>query len=189
MKWSSSSKILRIKSIISTNEGWEGSYTFIDVKPQFVENLLLEKLIGPGLTAQELNCHKPEWVLDELYAADVELAFGVLVAHVCSNEQLNQLTQSLDTTRLTLTGEYEQNSDTDTVAIIHGFSQYHRLDLKQATAELVLAQDGGIPLAMLAATPCLKSGPGMWSKDFNKVPAHRYWPPTPSFTVGITPAI
>ena len=121
--------------------------------------------------------------------------FGVLVAHVCSNEQLNQLTQSLDTTRLTLTGEYEQNSDTDTVAIIHGFSQYHRLDLKQVTAELVLAQDSGIPLAMkyhsgmLAATQCLKSGPGMWSKDFNKVPAHRYWPPTPSFTVGITPAI
>ena len=79
---------------------------------------------------------------------DVELAFGVLVAHVCSNERLNQLTQSLGTTRLALTGEYEQNSDTDTVAIIHGFSQYHRLDLKQTTAELVLAQDGGIPLAM-----------------------------------------
>ena len=72
------------------------------------------------------------------------------MAHVCSNEQLNQSTQSLDTTRLPLTGEYEQNSDTDTdtVAIIHGFSQYHRLDLKQVTAELVLAQDSGIPLAM-----------------------------------------
>ena len=86
--------------------------------------------------------------MDDLYAADIELVFSLLATHVCSNEQVNQSTQSLGTTSVTLTGEYDEDLDTEALSITHGFSKDHRPDLKQVIVELAVAQDGGIPLAM-----------------------------------------
>src|SRR5712664_529797 len=51
-----------------------------------------------------------------------------------------------DTTSFSLTGAYVPETDTQAIAITHGYSKDHRPDLKQAVLELMVAQDGGVPL-------------------------------------------
>ena len=52
----------------------------------------------------------------------------------------------LDTTSFSLTGDYVPESDEHAIAITHGYSKDHRPDLKQAVLELMVSQDGGVPL-------------------------------------------
>jgi transposase len=52
----------------------------------------------------------------------------------------------LDTTSFSLTGEYVPESDEHAIAIVRGYSKDHRPDLKQAVLELLVSQDGGVPL-------------------------------------------
>lgn len=56
--------------------------------------------------------------------------------------------QSLDTTSISLTGEYDSTLDEHCVQIKHGHSKDHRPDLKQVVVELMVSQDGGIPLLL-----------------------------------------
>lgn len=56
--------------------------------------------------------------------------------------------RSLDTTSISLTGEYNVDADEHTIEIKHGHSKDHRPDLKQVVHELMVSQDGGLPLMM-----------------------------------------
>jgi transposase len=47
---------------------------------------------------------------------------------------------------VSLTGEYVPESNQQAITITHGYSKDHRPDLKQAVLELMVSQDGGVPL-------------------------------------------
>src|SRR5207244_10033624 len=65
---------------------------------------------------------------------------------VCAHESIEQRFHHLDTTSFSLSGDYVTESDEHAIRITHGYSKDHRPDLKQAVLELLVSQDGGVPL-------------------------------------------
>lgn len=116
--------------------------------PQFFENLAVDSLIGPGVEAEDLNRFKLGRTLDALAAKGCESIFSILASHACEHSQINQSKRSLDTTSFSLTGQYDNEPDTEVIKVCRGYSKDHRPDLKQLVLELVVSQDGGIPLHM-----------------------------------------
>jgi len=45
-----------------------------------------------------------------------------------------------------MTGEYDQTMDEQAIRVTHGYSKDNPPDLKQVVQELMVSQDGGIPL-------------------------------------------
>jgi len=72
--------------------------------------------------------------------------FSELALDVCRQEAINQHLTHLDTTSFSLSGDYVPESDQQAVAITYGYSKDHRPDLKQAVLDLMVSQDGGMPL-------------------------------------------
>jgi transposase len=85
--------------------------------------------------------------LDEVNIYGCDLLFSEIALAVCGQEAIDQRFNHLDTTRFSLTGDYVPESDQQAIAITHGYSKDHRPDLKQAVLELMVSQDGGVPLA------------------------------------------
>lgn len=69
-----------------------------------------------------------------------------IALNVCRQEQVDTRFNSEDTTSFTLYGDYLARTDDDTIDIKRGYSKDHRPDLKQVMLEMMVSQDGGIPL-------------------------------------------
>lgn len=118
--------------------------------PQFFENKALELLISEAARPEHFNRHKIGRVLDALAAAGCEKIFNAVAFEACKREDVSMKFLHGDTTSYSLSGEYDSDSDTHEVTITHGHSKDHRPDLKQVVQELLVSQDGGIPLATKA---------------------------------------
>lgn len=114
--------------------------------PQFFANKPLDLLFRPGVKAEMFNRFKLGRTLDETYAYGCDLLFSELALSVCRQEGIDTRFNHLDTTSFSLTGDYLPDSDEHAIAIAHGYSKDHRPDLKQAILELMVSQDGGVPL-------------------------------------------
>lgn len=66
--------------------------------------------------------------------------------YACHLENIDRQYNSLDTTTFSVTGQYYEDSDEHAIQVTHGYSKDHRPDLKQVVQELMVTQDGGIPL-------------------------------------------
>ncbi|MBF0236027.1 MAG: IS1634 family transposase [Desulfamplus sp.] len=120
----------------------------IYLTPQFFENKPLELLFRPGVRAEHFNRFKLGRTLDTVHAYGCEALFGILAASVCRQEQVDCSFGCEDTTSFSTTGEHLPDEDVQAITITHGYSKDHRPDLKQVVLELMVSQDGGIPLLM-----------------------------------------
>ena len=118
----------------------------MSLTPQFFANKPLDLLFHEGVCAEMFNRFKLGRTLDEVYAYGCDLLFSALALGVCSQEGIDARFNHLDTTSFSLTGDYVPDSDEHAIAITHGYSKDHRPDLKQAVLELMVSQDGGVPL-------------------------------------------
>src|SRR6267143_1829544 len=118
----------------------------LSLTPQFFANTPLDLLFRQGVTAEMFNRFKLGRSLDEVHAYGCDLLFSEVAMAVCAHEGINQRFNHLDTTSFSLTGDYMPDSDEHAIAITHGYSKDHRPDLKQAVLELMVSQDGGVPL-------------------------------------------
>jgi transposase len=118
----------------------------LSLTPQFFANKPLDLLFREGVRAEMFNRFKLGRTLDEVYAYGCDLLFSELALAVCTQEGLDQRFNHLDTTSFSLSGDYIPDSDEQAITITHGYSKDHRPDLKQAVLELMVSQDGGIPL-------------------------------------------
>jgi transposase len=118
----------------------------LSLTPQFFANKPLDLLFRPGLDASMFNRFKLGRTLDEVNTYGGDLLFSETAIAVCQQEAIDQRFNHLDTTSFSLTGEYVPESDEHAIAITHGYSKDHRPDLKQAVLELMVSQDGGVPL-------------------------------------------
>jgi transposase len=118
----------------------------LSLTPQFFANKPLDLLFRPGVRADMFNRFKLGRSLDEVYSYGCDLLFSEIALAVCAQEGIEQRVNHLDTTSFSLTGEYVPDSDEHAIAITHGYSKDHRPDLKQAVLELMVSQDGGVPL-------------------------------------------
>lgn len=119
----------------------------LSLTPQFFANKPLDLLFRPGVEATMFNRFKLGRTLDEVDTYGCDLFFSEIALAVCQHEAIDQRFNHLDTTSFALTGEYVPESDEHAIAITHGYSKDHRPDLKQAVLELMVSQDGGVPLA------------------------------------------
>ena len=119
----------------------------LSLTPQFFANKPLDLLFRPGVEAAMFNRFKLGRTLDEVDTYGCDLFFSEIALAVCQQEAIDQRFNHLDTTSFALSGEYIPESDEQAIAITHGYSKDHRPDLKQAVLELMVSQDGGVPLA------------------------------------------
>lgn len=118
----------------------------LSLTPQFFTNKPLDLLFREGVHAGMFNRFKLGRTLDEVYAYGCDLLLSELALAVCAQEGIDDRFTHLDTTSFSLTGNYVPDSDEHAIVITHGYSKDHRPDLKQAILELLVSQDGGVPL-------------------------------------------
>lgn len=125
--------------------GFTGEALYLS--PHFFTNKALEKLFGrDDITATNFNADKLGATLDKLYDYGLEKIFFEIALHAARKENVDMKFQSLDTTSISLQGEYDNELDEQSIKVVRGFSKDKRPDLKQVVHELMVSQDGGIPL-------------------------------------------
>ncbi len=103
-----------------------------------------------GIDASHFNRHKLGRTLDQCYDFGCESLFSLVSHQACEIEDIDCQFKSLDTTSHSLTGEYadnEEECDEHAIKITYGHSKAQRPDLKQVVQEMIVSQDGGVPLA------------------------------------------
>src|SRR4030095_12419 len=118
----------------------------LTLTPQFFVNKPLDLLFREGVRAEMLNRFKLGRTLDEAHAYGCDLLFSELSLAVCAQERIDTRFHHLDTPSFFHTEDYVPDSDEHAIAITYGYSKDQRPDLKQAVLELMVSQDGGVPL-------------------------------------------
>jgi transposase len=118
----------------------------LTLPPQFFVNKPLDLLFREGVRAEMFNRFKLGRTLDEAHAYGCDLLLSELALAVCVQARIETRFNHVDTTSFSLTGDYVPDSDKHAMAITHGYAKDHRPDLKQAVLELLVSQDGGVPL-------------------------------------------
>jgi transposase len=115
---------------------------------QFFENKPVEKLLGEEIEARMLTDHTLGQTLDEIAAYGTSQLFGQVAFSVALEHDLLTSQNHLDTTSLSVQGQYESREDVGAIELTHGHSKDHRPDLKQAVLSLVVNGPSEIPLWM-----------------------------------------
>ena len=139
-----------VKAMVINGLGFANHTLYL--MPEFFEDKPVERLIGPGITAEDLNQNLFGRNLDLIHEIDVTQFFMRLSAHTVRQLKLPCLGTHIDTTSIHVDGKY--NSDRDAkegvVKITKGYSRDHRPDLNQVGLQLIVENQAGIPLVMQA---------------------------------------
>jgi transposase len=118
----------------------------VSLTPQFFANKPLDLLLREGLCAAMFNRFKLGRTLDEAYAYGCDLLFHELALAGCAQEGIDLRFIISTPPALRSAVRTFPDSDEQAITITHGYSRDHRPDLKQAVLELMVSQDGGVPL-------------------------------------------
>ncbi len=118
----------------------------LSLTPLFFKNCPLSLLFHEGVKADDFNRFKLGRVLDRCSDYGTELFFSEISSDVCYQEKVDTRFNNLDTTSFTVSGSYLSKAGEDIVEVTYGHSKAHRPDLKQVMLEMMISQDGGIPL-------------------------------------------
>jgi len=132
-----------IKAMILNGLGFVGQRLYLF--PEFYEKLPVERLLGEGVTASDLNDDALGRTLDSIYAYGPTELFNDVSLKVMSQLDLGVQRLHADTTSFSVQGNYEGPSGQNAIEITLGHSKDGRMDLKQFVLGLVTNQDG-IPL-------------------------------------------
>jgi transposase len=112
---------------------------------QFFDDKPVEHLLGPGLSAADLNDDCLGRTLDWLYAHDVTTLFAGLALRARRTFGVPVTQLHADTTSFAVSGDYqpvEGDLDAQAIAVTYGYSRDHREDLKQWMLALVTSGEG-----------------------------------------------
>jgi transposase len=127
----------------------------MSLTPQFFAQRPIGYLLGDEtLEADYFNHFKLGRTLDEVYRYGCSLLFAELSLSACTQEGIDMRFGHLDTTSMSFYGEYsageveitEESTAEVPVNVTYGYSRDHRPDLKQVLQELLVSQDGGVPM-------------------------------------------
>lgn len=116
------------------------------ITPRFFEDKPLEILIKEGIEASDLNDDKLGRTLDKLYEAGCDNLFSKIAFHAAGIFKVNMKFQHLDTTVMSVSGEYENECGGQEVLITYGRPKDGIQNSKQYLISLLVSNDGGIPL-------------------------------------------
>ncbi len=111
----------------------------------FFETKAVEQLLGPGISASDISDQRLGEFLESCYDYGCTKLFGQIAWEVFGRANLSGRERfvHLDTTSVSVQGEYEQG--TDALNITFGYSKDHRPDLKQFMISLMVEPQHGIP--------------------------------------------
>lgn len=133
-----------VQALILNGLGFTGRALYLG--PEFFDNKPLDVLIGPGISADELNADTLARALDDIYAFGPTALFAHVASHACNTFGLKPAAGHLDTTSISFSGQYLDSTEEPTeVQITHGYSKDHKPDLKQLIVVLLCAYKSSIP--------------------------------------------
>jgi hypothetical protein len=115
----------------------------------FFANKPVERLLGRGITAEDLNDDYLGRALDWLYARDPTTLFAGIALRAQRAFGIRACQVHVDTSSFSVTGEYAaelEDLDVQTIAVTYGYSRDHRADLKQWMLALATTREGDMPL-------------------------------------------
>ncbi len=121
--------------------------------PQFFEHKPIERLIGPGITADDLNDDCLGRALDWLTAHDLTALFAGLAYQARRRFGVEAEVVHVDSTSFSVEGAYEapgedkEEPNETLIRITYGYSRDHRADLKQWQLSLATTTSG-VPLGL-----------------------------------------
>lgn len=120
----------------------------------FFEGKPVEKLLGEGITSNQLNESAIGRSLDALYDYGVTALYSKIAPSVCNRLGLGISQMHMDITSFSVQGEYNSESPPSegekTIWVTNGYSRDHRPDLCQVVLNMVCENKAGIPLRMEA---------------------------------------
>jgi transposase len=114
----------------------------------FFEDKPVAALLGENITSEHLNDDALGRALDSIYDYGTTKLFAELAFEIAAEHQLLGKTAKLDTTTISLYGEYEDCDLEQDINITHGYAKNKRFDLKQVVLSLTNSGQGGHPLWM-----------------------------------------
>jgi transposase len=117
----------------------------LSLTPQCFARKPLDLLFREGLEAEMFNRFKLGRTRDEAHAYGCDVLFQELALAIWAHEGIDLRCNHLDTTSVSLSGEYVPARAAHALTITHGDARDHRPDLKQAVLALMVAHDGGVP--------------------------------------------
>ncbi len=115
--------------------------------PEYYEDIAIERLLGPGITPDDLNEYVLGETLDAISRYGPTRLFTGIVLKMMKSLQFDGQRLHHDTTSFCVFGQYDRDLNTRQIKIVHGHSKDHRDDLKQFVISLVTNQKG-IPVFM-----------------------------------------
>lgn len=118
--------------------------------PQFFQDKPVEKLLGEGIKAEEINDDKIGRVMDKLHELSLESLWVKIGINTMNKFEINTKHSHLDSSSISVEGKYNsQNESSENILkITQGYSRDHRPDLPQFMIDLMCSSDGDIPLFM-----------------------------------------
>lgn len=124
--------------------------TALYMTPRFFHDKPLSLLLGEGITAQQLNDDSLGRCLDKIASYGVTKWYSELALATVMKAGLLSRTAHLDSTTLSLYGEYKEVSSEANPMPLFGYSKDHRPDLKQVTLQCVSLGKSALPIWMEA---------------------------------------
>lgn len=116
--------------------------------PQFFESKPVEHLLGENISARHLDDNALGKALDEISAYGSSRLFGEIAFEVALENNLLGSLAHLDSTSMSVEGQYEKDSKENVINLTYGHSKDHRPDLKQIVMSLVVSGASSIPIWM-----------------------------------------
>jgi transposase len=116
--------------------------------PQFFESKPIDILLEKNISAHHLDDNALGKALDEISAYGSSQLFGEIAFEVALENNLLGSLAHLDSTSMSVEGQYEQESKENIIKLTHGHSKDHRPDLKQVVMSLVVSGASSIPIWM-----------------------------------------
>lgn len=118
---------------------------------QFFENKPIEKLLGTGIEASQVNDDALGDALDKIAEYGASRLFGEVAFEIALEHELLSKQQHVDTTSFSVHGRYDVDDAAEVIEVTEGYSKAHRPDLKQVILSMVVNGKASLPIWM---EPC-----------------------------------
>jgi transposase len=137
-----------VKAMVRNGLGFINQQLYL--VPSFFQTKPTERLVGPGITASQLNDDVLGRALDTLYHFGVTPLYSLIAAEAARRLSLQARYAHLDTTSFHVDGRYNSTEEPEAtvIHITQGYSRDHRPDLNQVMLELIVEHQAGIPVLM-----------------------------------------
>jgi transposase len=122
--------------------------------PKFFCNKPVDRLLGGGITAEQLNDDTLGRTLDAIYAYNSTELYAHVAATSCALLGLKPQFAHMDSTSFHVDGQYNADSPPQegVIRLTKGYSRDHRPELNQCILNLIVESQASIPMHMSAAS-------------------------------------